>query len=141
MMRATMLGTGEGGGGSPIQLGNQVIEAFGSGSTSASVTFRSDGVLRITEDGVTRDITEQWHTDPSGGIGSSYDVRCSEIISGDSFSAEAAAVETYIQMNADRTWTVTTTSQRITNATFQIVDTGGSAVLAEANFAFFVVGT
>lgn len=146
MMRPTILDGGGGGGGSLIQLADHTAEAEDSGGVTVSISFHSDGRLRITEDGNNRDIAEQWYKLwDSAGIGANYDVRCESITfesGGSGFTAQGAAVGTYVQMNANRTWTVTVAAfnSHIIDAVFQIAATGDTTVLAEATLSFRAIG-
>lgn len=112
-------------------------------SSTVSWIFTADGRLRRTAQGATATVSnmEWWSAGVTGGIGSSYDVRCSVINWGEpAFTAEAAAIGTYIQMSVDRTWTLTSTTVggKQISAHFQIVATGDTKVLAECDLGFAV---
>ena len=48
---------------------------------------------------------EWWSEEPTVGIGADYDIRCEALTSG-TWSLEAAAVGTYVNMSAERVWRV-----------------------------------
>jgi len=124
-------------------LSNRIATDFDAASSpSATVSWRFllNGTLQRGQGGV-NDIPsgqEWWSAGITANIGQSYDVRCSSIISGPVFTAQAAAVGTYIQMSATRTWTLTQTVPPGDSivARFQIVATGGSTVLATGRLTF-----
>lgn len=147
MMRSTLLGSaGAGGGGSLIQLGTHTAEAENTGGVTVSITFMTDGRLRVTEAGSNRDIPEQWYVGwASTDIGDSYDVRCASISydsNGQGFTAEADDVGDFIQITDNRAWTVTAAAfnSHIIDAVFEIRENGETEVLATATLSFRAIG-
>jgi len=126
-----------------VLLSNRTATDFDAASSpSATVSWRFllNGTLQRGQGGV-NDLPsgqEWWSAGSTVNIGLSYDVRCSAILSGPTFTAEGAAVGTYVQMSATRTWTLTQTVPPGDSivARFQIVATGGSVVLADARLTF-----
>lgn len=112
-------------------------------SPSATVTwqFLLAGGLQAVEGGVTRGIANEWWSKIDATIGNSHDVRCSQILSGPAFTAEAAAIGTYIQMSTTRAWVLTQTGRgnKSIVGVFQIVATGDTVVLAEGELTFTVL--
>ena len=124
-----------------VLLSNREAYDFDTGaSPSASVSwqFTLAGLLQAVEGGSTSTVTgEWWSAGSTSNIGNSYDVRCKEILSGPVFTAQAAAVGTYIQISTTRVWTLTSTVPRAITATFQIVaNSTTTPILAEAVLTF-----
>jgi len=108
-------------------------ESIGTLPQNADIQFNTDGSLTISGDS-----GRTWYSAaPSTGIGSSYDVRCSSVVSG-TWDTQAAAVGTWIQISSNRLWRMSRTvmegagSDQI-SATFQIRPTGGPAILDECD--------
>lgn len=126
------------------QLSNRKARDFvlTPGTSTASWKFNLNGTLEKDEGGsATIFTTEWWSAGVTANIGQSYDVRCKEILSGPAFSAQATAVGAYIQISAQRVWTLAETAPPGDSivATFQLVATGDTTVLAQANLTFTAV--
>jgi len=111
-------------------------------SATVSWKFYLDGHLAKIQGGSeTTPSTQEWYSSVTANIGNSYDVRCKEILSGPTaFTAQGAAIGTYVQISVTRTWTYTNSSQPPGDsivATFQIVATGTTTpILAQADLTF-----
>ena len=128
-----------------VQLSNRTardLDIDPSPSATVSWKFNLNGTLEKDEGGDATVFTfEWWSAGSTVNKGLSYDVRCKEVLSGPSFTAEGANIGTYVQISAQRVWTLAQTVPPGDSivATFQLVATGDTAVLAEADLTFTAI--
>lgn len=119
----------------PLLSSRTFVTTAIAGTATVSITFRSDGVLEVQDQIGTRIVSDQewWSGGSQPAVGNNYDVRCSQIISGQAFTSEAASVGAAIDISANRSWSVQSDQRPGLAVTgiFQILPTGTSEVLAE----------
>jgi hypothetical protein len=101
-------------------------------SATAGIRFNSDGTIDKNEGGVYSQIgsTTDWII-PNGAASADYDVRYTTAASPNDFTAKAAAQNTWIDLGANREWSLTLSSPdtHLTgDITFEIRNPGGVTV-------------
>lgn len=132
-----------GGAGGTVSLTGGTINHTDLGLTVQSgITFHPNGYLYDLGPGIgdrTLFIAGEWWSNlPETNIGASYDVRCASLTSG-TWSAQAAAVGTWVQINTELIWRNTVAamaapSVKSTTAVFEISLTGAASAIDSATY-------
>lgn len=127
-----------------VTVSGEAVSDSDSGGATCSIIFRSDGTVDKIEGATTTQIDSgtDWII-PNGDASSDYDVRATSISSGtsDTFAAEGAAEDVWIDLGSDREWRFTESSPfgaHDISCTFEIRFDGGS-VLDSASYTFDLV--
>jgi len=124
-----------GGGGGGVSLTNHSLSSTDTGNlVTCRVVFQSDGTLVHNDDGTLTDVAAgEWHTDEPSTTGADYEVRyTSASKTGDAYGTPAAAGDTWIRTDADRSWghaiiAKAAPDSRNSSATFELGDNGTSS--------------
>lgn len=111
------------------------------GLTDAGIAFQDNGQIDDVGPGNLNrtqvQFAEWWSKEPEVSIGTLYDIRCASLVTG-TWTSQAASVGTYIQISAERRWSVRVTAMNAPDnkqcrGFFEIRPTGGGSVLDSAN--------
>lgn len=113
-------------------LGVNVSNIVIGSSCTSGFRFNTDGTIDENENGIYTQVG-LWHTEKPG-IGSSYQVRALSSGKSGTWTASAAADDTWITISAGREWSVTQGSPGVktTSATFEFRPVGGSSAIRSA---------
>lgn len=104
---ANAVNLGGGGGGGGVNLTNQTFASTDLGNlTTSRCVFQSDGTLVHDDNGTLSDqAAGEWHDDEDTTTGADYEVRyTSASKTGAAYTNPAAAGDTWIRIDADRSW-------------------------------------
>ena len=128
------------GGGGKVTLSGEDIVDNDSGSAQVHIIFRADGTVDKKEGATTTQIDTgtDWVI-PNVAANATYDVRFVGL-TGDAFTAEAASVNTWIDLGSDRTWSLEKSipGGYDNSVTFEIRG-GGGTTLDTAVYTFTLV--
>ena len=105
----------------------------------SGVKFQSDGQLVLLGPliGSETNETGEWLDSIASGNGDGFDVRCTSM-TGDAWTTEAAAEDSWVQVNSDRSWFVVVAAMaspdlKDVTCTFEIRPHGGGTTLASVS--------
>lgn len=129
---------------SVVTLSGEALSDSDSGGATVSIFFRADGTIDKKEGATTTQIDSgtDWII-PNGAGSSSYEVRCTNLTStsSDTWTTEAAAEDTWIDLGSDREWEFTESAPlgaHDLTCDFEIRRDGGAA-LASTEYTFDLV--
>lgn len=106
---------------------------------SAGFIFKTDGRIQAYANGTPVDIGRWWSKAPQTAVGDGYQVRCASIEAGSSWDFSAAAVGTWVTMDADRTYRMLRTTMEGAgtdnlSAIFEFRELGETTILDDGLF-------
>jgi len=121
-----------------LAMTNHTVEGWGFGYAAASVVFETDGQLLYNGISSYYQPDEWWTAEPVTGIGSSYEVALTSVVSG--ISPTSGAVGTYYTISSDRTWTYESFSEGFYSGVwrFRVRKVSDPTIYVEADVTVYV---